>query len=164
MIGLALWAVTAAALAQGPVVPPEQQPTEIAVGQVIGNEVNQVINGWTSLGGGHYARRTTANFVTTEVSVCCYSIFEKGDEYLLARSEPIARNPRGGVLAERIEAIYRIKRKPTEEITMCNILWLDLALSLYDNRSGMVRSIVVTEEGFEPVTWKGSGEACELGH
>jgi len=138
--------------------------TDLVVGQVIGNEVGQVINGWTHLGGGMFVTRKTANYVTTETSDCCFAIFEKGDTTLIAKTTPIARNQKGGVLAERIDQILKVNALPDEvSVGDCSILWVMPAWTLLNERTKLARSYIVTDSGIEQLTWLDEHSNCDLG-
>src|SRR5687768_4297419 len=82
----------------------------VDVGQIIGTEPGQIINGWTQISSALQVKRSTKDYVTTEVHDCCVSIFRRGDKYLVARAEAVARTARGGVLAERIVATTTIAK------------------------------------------------------
>lgn len=139
-------------------------PTDLAVGQIIGNEPGQVINGWTHRGGSMIPRRKTANYVTTETMECCAAIFERGDAVLVARTIPVARNDKGGVLAERIVEIVKLEKRPGEiSAGDCSLLWIVPAWTLLNERTKAARSLVVTADGIEQVSWIDEHGSCYLG-
>lgn len=159
---LALLTIFAALVPAGSAAQPA--PTDLAVGQIIGNEPGQVINGWTHRGGSTIPRRKTANFVTTETMECCAAIFERGDSVLVARTIPIARNDKGGVLAERIVEMVKLEKRPGEiSVGDCSILWITPAWTLLDERTKAARSLVVTADGIEQISWVDERGSCYLG-
>lgn len=138
--------------------------TEIVVGQVLGNEVGQTINGWSHLAGGMFTKRITVNFVTTETSGCCSAIFEKADQILILRTEPLARNATGGVLAERVTERLVVKKKSGEiSVGDCNVLWILPSWTLLNQRTGAARSFFVTNDGIRQLSWVDDQGNCDLG-
>jgi hypothetical protein len=142
---------------------PPGAATDIAVGQVIANEPGQTLNGWTHNGGGLYPLRRTQNYVTTETSECCYAHFQKGNEHLVLVTSSLARKPTGGELASRVVRRFKIRQQPGEQTVSCSLLWIDPALSLYNESTKMVRSVVITGDQFTVVSWKDDIHGCVLG-
>ena len=109
-------------------------------------------------------QRRTANYTTTETMECCAAIFERGNSVLIARTVPIARNDRGGVLAERIVEILKVERQPNEiSVADCSLLWILPTWTLLNERTKVVRSIVVTTDGIEQISWIDERGSCYLG-
>ena len=161
---LALAASAALTLAgAGAVAAPAVAASGIPVGQVVAADSPEPFNGWRMLGGGLYDRRVNQNQVTRETQVCCYSVFNKGMQYLVARAEPVTKTDRGGVLTERIVATTTLTRRPTEEQTDCSLLWITPALSLYDARTKAVRSVVVTDDSLIVIAWSDPAAYCSAG-
>jgi DNA-binding beta-propeller fold protein YncE len=140
-----------------------QTENTIKAGQVIGGEPGQTINGWTQVSGGLYPHRVTSNFVTKEVYDCCQSVFRRGNAYLVTRGEAVAKKPTGGVDAERILATMTIIKRASETAAECSILWLNPALSLYDEKTKVVRSVIISGDEFVTLTWTDNNNFCDLG-
>tara|TARA_R110000824_G_scaffold62111_5_gene164674 strand:- start:82 stop:543 length:462 start_codon:yes stop_codon:yes gene_type:complete len=136
---------------------------DIYIGQIFGNEQGQVINGWKHNGGGLYQSRTYMNSVTTEKSICCYATFEKDETILIARTEAVARKDSGGVLAERVLATMLLKPLKTEIGIDCSLLWITPVLSFYDEKTELIRSVVISGDDFVTITWSDPGFYCDHG-
>jgi hypothetical protein len=115
------------------------------------------------MGGGYYSNRSTQGHVTTEIDVCCYEVFQRGTSILIARTEPVARREKGGVIAERVLATMTITKRFTEIEGMCSLLWIKPALSLYDNRTKTVRSVIINGNDFVTMSWSDPGGYCGFG-
>ena len=140
-----------------------QANNELRVGQVIGNEQGQIVNGWKQVGGTHFPRRTTQNYVTTEVDECCVVVFKKGAVYLLAATTPIARNLSGGVEAEKINLIRKVIVATGEREADCNLMWIYPVVSFFSNAKKPIRSIIFDGSNFVEIKWFGSKSYCDLG-
>lgn len=136
---------------------------QLRVGQVIGNEIGQVINGWRQQGGDHYQKRTTQNYVTREVSECCVTVFTKGNVYLFAATEPIARGERGGVEAERIKATWTLTVTAGEKSLDCSLMWIHPSASFTAGPGKIIRSVVYDGSEFTLIRWYDPGNYCDHG-
>lgn len=137
---------------------------ELKVGQVIGSENGQIINGWEHVGGGMIPRRVTADYVTKETLDCCFVIFQKQQSTLIARTTPVAKNPTGGILAERIEEIVKLDAKPGEiGVGDCSILWISPAWTLVNEQTKLARSAIVTTDGIRMLSWVDDDSTCFSG-
>src|SRR5687768_12845241 len=113
---IAMGTLGATAVAQG--------SEAISIGVEIRHGENQSINGWEKVGGTLYQSRTHANYITTERSECCVATFQKGDSFILAATVALARNPTGGVIAERVVRTFRIDQEADEIHADCTLLWI----------------------------------------
>ena len=145
------------------IMPAEAQTVGLKVGQVIGNELGQTVNGWNQVGGTHYQQREVQNYVTTERDECCITAFRKGNTYMLALTLPIARNAAGGVEAERIVKLHAVKGTPNENTVECSLLWIMPAITLGTTPDKPVRSIIYDGTDFVEVRWQDSGTYCDWG-
>jgi hypothetical protein len=150
-----------------------QSSGELSIGQVVGNEIGQVINGWSQVGGSQYHIRKTQNYVTTETFdyvttetlACCVMTFRRGSVFLFAQSEPIARRASGGVEAVRIINIKKFVI-PTNELqtdTHCSLMWITPIMSFHNNQTKIVRSIVLSGNEFVQIRWFDPGPYCGHG-
>lgn len=136
----------------------------ITVGTVFGSQIGQNINGWRQMGGGLYLNRSTANYVTTEFDVCCYAVFQKENTYLIARTVAVAKREAGGVIAERVLGTKIVNKRPTENVVIdCLILWIRPAFNLYDTRTKIIRSVIISGDEFVTISWSDPGNYCDLG-
>lgn len=140
-----------------------QEATDLRVGQVIGNEQGQVINGWTQVGGTHYQKRSTKDYVTTETTECCVTTFKRGDTYLFAATDPIARGQRGGVEAERITVIKKFTIPADENEVDCSLMWIMPATSFSKGFGSPIRSIIFDGTEFVEIRWSDPGLYCDFG-
>ena len=140
-----------------------QNVEELRVGQVIGNENGQVVNGWQQQGGGYYLRRTTQNYVTQEISECCVTVFTRGNIYLFAATEPIARSERGGVEAERVKAIWKLTINDDEQPVDCNLMWIKPSASFSTGPGKAIRSVIYDGDDFTLISWFDPGNYCGYG-
>lgn len=140
-----------------------QGQTDLTVGQVIGNNVGQVVNGWTQVGGSQYQSRETRNYVTVEGYACCVAVFRNGDTYLFAATSPIAKTASGGVEAERIVAIRKIAIPRAETPVSCSLLWIDPAASFSSGPGKQIRSVIFTGADFVEIRWFDPGKYCDYG-
>lgn len=132
-------------------------PTTIDVGMVLGSNHGQVVNGWIDNGGGLYQPLGSTDHK------CCYSLFEKDGQYLTVVSEAVARNPSGGIIAERVIAT-KIDRPNDgeEERSVCGPLSLDPLRSFYTPETKGVRSIFYDGSGFQELRWTDTDGRCDL--
>lgn len=149
--GLAVWTPAVMAAPQAPV----------AVGQVITSASDEPVAGWRRFSGAMFAARATASGVTTETLACCVVVLMKGGDYVVARTEAVERNARGGVVSERVLGAYSLTRSAAETPVECGLFWISPAFSLKDKTTQMVRSVVVTDKGFETLTWKDPDRRCD---
>lgn len=138
----------------------------IAIGTVISSRPEQNFNGWHYSAGGLYPTLSVANKVTTQVWVCCYSVFKKGDEYLIARTVPVTKSKAGGVITSRVMDTIIVTKRPTEDVFYdCGILWLSPAFNLYDTKTKIIRSILISDDEFVILSWSEPvyGDYCSFG-
>ncbi|MBN8500426.1 MAG: hypothetical protein J0M19_04670 [Sphingomonadales bacterium] len=135
----------------------------LAVGQVLDDSMGKSVNGWLHMQGSMYTTRSTKNSVTTETQACCVAVLKRGTSYIVARTEVMARNPTGGVIKERIASLRRIDARPGEDLIDCSLFSLNLALSLKNEKTRMVRSVVVDDGGLAVIEWKDTDGRCSLG-
>jgi hypothetical protein len=136
---------------------------ELSVGQLIDIEPGDMIRGWTYTGGSDFAQRDWANYVTTETMECCTSVFDREDAILVARSVPVAKDYRGGILAKRVVEILKVDKLPGEFLVGCNLFWIEPAANLLNEETKVVRSFVVTRGGIEQISWINEREWCSWG-
>lgn len=133
----------------------------IYIGQILVDANGKVINGWQSKGGAMYQTRPGAGLAPGDAYECCIHLFQKGSKYIVARTVAVERASDGGVIKERVAAMARITAQRGEEETTCEGTGSYLALSLKNERSGMVRSIVVSPKGeLSELLWKDSKGLC----
>jgi hypothetical protein len=141
-----------------------QTPKGLEVGQVIGNESGQVINGWTDLGGGFFSpppHRATSDMKSPSGYECCYTLFTRDDDYALAITVPVAKNVTGGVIAEKITAIKFLKLSDSEEQVWCDPLWLKAVFSSRKTGTNLVRSWLFDGTDFQGLTWMDDDGRCD---
>lgn len=153
--GLALAA--GSALAQNKPAPAAQT---IAVGQVLQDTLGKTVNGWTHNIGSMFMRYETRDGVTTGTLDCCVAVFNRGNSYIVARTQPLARTPNGGVIRERVIAVKRIELRPGEIETLCDLFNLDLALSVRNPKTKWVRSVVISHGEIQMLEWRDTSGRC----
>ena len=87
----------------------------------------------------------------------------KGNAVLVLRTEAASRDASGNPLTERMVRSKWITPKPSETITDCQLLWISPQLSLYDNKSEAIRSVVIENGEFAVVSWRDPGSSCSHG-
>lgn len=137
--------------------------SDIVVGQVLDDTLGKTVNGWNHASGHLYAKRETADYVTTETMECCVAVFNRGSRYIVARTEAVTRNSDGGVIKERVLATHRITARPGEAEIDCSLIGQTAFLTLKDPRTGWLRSVVLNNDTFVTVTWKDPGDFCSYG-
>jgi hypothetical protein len=142
---------------------PAAPDSALAVGTVISSREGTVIGGWHRIYGATYVKRTHFTGVTSETSECCFAVFEKGQALLVLKTETAGLDAGGKPVTERIIGSKWITRKPSEIITDCQILWISPQLSLYDNKTEVIRSVVIENGEFVIFSWRDSGSSCSFG-
>ena len=66
----------------------------------------------------------------------------------MLRTEPVTRDARGEPLTERIVRSKWITRRQSEIVTDCLLLYLSPQLSLFDNKTEAIRSVVMENGEF----------------
>ena len=135
----------------------------LAVGTVISSNDDTIIGGWRRVYGSTYAKRRQAGEAVEEAQECCFAVFDKGHAVLVLRTEAVSRDAGRTMLTERIVRAKWITRKPSETITDCQLLWISPQLSLYDNKSEAIRSVVIETGEFVIVSWRDPGSYCSHG-
>jgi len=136
----------------------------LAVGTVIPAAHDSVVGGWRQLYRTHWSRRVLQANSVAETQECCIAVFEKGMALMVLRTEPVTRNARGEPLTERVVRSKWITRRRDETITDCQILYLSPALSLYDEKTEMIRSVAIDDGEFALITWRDPGSgSCAFG-
>ena len=160
-----LFALLAAVAAPSAAQPSAEAPADdtIRLGQVLDDTLGTSVNGWQHSRGSMYTIRETADGVTTEKLTCCVAEFHRENSYIVAVTEPLARNPDGGVIKERVIALVRLDAGPDESYSECGLFGLNLGLSLKDEKTGMVRSVVIDQGGLQTFEWKDSEGRCGYG-
>lgn len=153
--GLVLAALPAAAQKK-----PAPAATEIAVGQVLDDTLGKTVNGWTHNTGSMFTRYEARNGVTIEKLDCCVAVFNRGNSYIVARTQPLARTPTGGVIRERVIAVKRLDLRPGEIETLCDLFNLDLALSVRNPTTNWVRSVVISYGEIQMLEWRDTSGRC----
>ena len=160
-LALLLGAAPLTAKPAKPAVPPPPPP--IPVGQVIDDGLGKTISGWLYAQGSLYHKRETKGEVTTEAYECCIALFSRGKHYTVARTEALAKTPTGGVTRERVTQTFRLTVRPGEIEMECWLYSLNVALSLKNPATGMVRSVIVDNETIALLEWKDSDGRCSSG-
>lgn len=142
---------------------PTPAPVGITVGQVLDDTLGKTVNGWLHTSGSLYAKRETKDYVTTETMECCVAVFNRGNRFIVARTEAVTRNPTGGVIKERVLATHRLTARPGEVETDCSLIGQSAFLTLQDPKTGWLRSVVLSGDAFITVTWKDPGSFCSYG-
>jgi hypothetical protein len=152
-----LWAKVPAA---APASPPDRALPE---GQIISSAPDLVIGGWRRLYQSDYAKRTPSAEATAETRQCCFSVFGKGKALLVVTSEPVSRDAKGMPQTERIQHKLWVTQRAGEVMADCTIFWLETALSLVDEKTDAVRSVVIDGGIPAMLNWRGSGDHCAFG-
>ena len=160
---LAWLAGFAALILSSPLVAKPAPDRTLAEGTVISSRDDAVIGGWRRIYGATYAKRIRRDQSVEEVEECCFAVFDKGNATLVLRTEAVSRDSSGRVLSERIVRSKWITRKPSETITDCQILWISPQLSLYDNKTEAIRSVVIANGEFVVISWRDPGSSCSHG-
>lgn len=154
------------ALASSPLQAQRKPPPpvgDISVGQILDDTLGKTVNGWLHSSGTLYAKRETRDFVTTETLECCVAIFNRGNRYIIARTEAVTRSPDGGVIKERVLSTYRLTARPGEVEVLCSFIGQTAFLTLQDPKTSWLRSVVLNGDEFVTVTWQDPGDYCSYG-
>lgn len=135
-------------------------PQGIVVGQVLNDTLGKTVNGWLHSSGSMYGTSETKGEVTTTRLDCCIAVFSKGRSYIVALTEPVARNANGGVIKEKVVALKRIDARPGEVQEECGLFGLNLGLTLRNPKTMMARSVVIDNGGFAVLEWKDTFRNC----
>ena len=154
-LAIAMLALTAAA--------PPAPDHALAVGTVISSLPEAPVGGWQPLYRSNWAKRVQGDNVVTETQECCIAVYQKGLALLVLRTEPVTRNARGEPLTERIVRSKWITRRKDEIVTDCQILSISPQLSLYDNKTGAIRSVAIDNGEFVLLDWREPGGYCAFG-
>jgi hypothetical protein len=158
--------ITALVLAAGPLAakpakpPLPLAPQAIVVGQVLNDTLGKTVNGWLHASGSMFGTAETKGEVTTTRLDCCIAVFSKGRSYIVALTEPVARNSAGGVIKEKVVALKRIEARPGEVQEECSLFNLNLGLTLRNPKTMMARSVVIDNGGFAVLEWKDTFRNC----
>lgn len=161
-----VWLAACAALliTSAPAAKPPAPDAALAPGTIIPSANDVVLGGWRLVYRGHYTKRDQRSpQALTESMECCFATFEKGNAVLVARTEVVSRNAQGEPATERIRATKWITRKRDESITDCQLLWISPQLSLYDNKTEAIRSVVIENGEFVVIQWRDPGSYCSFG-
>lgn len=132
----------------------------ITVGQVLDDTLGKPVNGWLHTQGSMFTSFETKDGVRTGKLDCCIAVFRKGRSYIVARTEPLAHNAKGGVIKEKVVAIKRLDMRPGEVETMCELFSLQLELSVHNPKTRMVRSVVVENGALGLLEWLDTSGQC----
>jgi hypothetical protein len=158
---LAAILLSAAPVAAKPAKPPLAVPPQgIVVGQVLNDTMGKTVNGWLHFQGSMYGTSETKDEITTTRLDCCIAVFSKGRSYIVALTEPIERNGKGGVIKEKVVAIKRLDARPGEVQEECSLFNLNLGLTLRNPKTMMARSVVIDNGGFAVLEWKDTFRQC----
>lgn len=158
---LAATLLCAAPLAAKPAKPSlPVSPQGIVMGQVLNDTLGKTVNGWLHFQGSTYGTSETKDYVTTTRIDCCVAVFSKGRSYIVALTQPLARNPTGGVIKEKVVALKRIDARPGEVQEECSLFTLNLGLTLRNPKTMMARSVVIDNGGFAVLEWKDTFRQC----
>ena len=143
-----------------------QEATDLRVGQVIGSEDGQVINGWTQTASSMYIKRSYEKYGISERYECCVVIFKKGSIYLFAATDPIALNQSGSAAAERITVIKKFTIPTDEEEAPddCKVLgWVNSVKSFSRGLGNPIRSIIFDNLNLEffEIRWFERTDECQ---
>lgn len=143
---------------------PAQAPDRaLAVGTVISSSVEAPVGSWRPLYRSTWAKRVQHGNSVTETQECCIAVYEKGMALLVLRTEPVTRNSAGEPLTERIVRSKWVTRRASETVTDCQIVSISPQLSLYDNKTGAIRSVVIDNGEFIIIQWRDPASYCAFG-
>lgn len=134
----------------------------IPIGLVLDDTLGKTVKGWFHAQGTMFSVSKTKDGVTTSELDCCIAVFTRAKSYIVARTEPLARNATGGVIKEKVVAVRRIDTRPGELEMVCSLYSLQTAISLKNRKTNMVRSIVVDEGALGLLEWKDSEGRCGI--
>ena len=149
----------ASALAAKPAPTPDRALAE----SVVISSNAETVGGWRKVYGSTYTKRRQTDLAVEETQECCFAVFDKGNAVMVVRTEAASRDAAGKSFTERIVRSKWITRKPSETITDCQLLWIAPQLSLYDDLSGAIRSVVIENGEFVIVSWRDPGSYCSFG-
>lgn len=132
----------------------------IAVGQVLNDTLGKTVNGWLHSSGSMFGTSTTKDEITTTRLDCCIAVFSKGRSYIVALTQPIERNGKGGVIKEKVVATKRLDARPGEVQEECSLFNLNIGLTLRNPKTMMARSVVIDNGGFAVLEWKDTFRQC----
>jgi hypothetical protein len=132
----------------------------IKVGQVLDDSLGKTVNGWLHTLGSMFSSYETKGDVTTGKLDCCIAMLTKGRSYIVARTEPLARNATNGVIKEKVIGVQRIDLRPGEVETLCSLFSLQIVFSVRNPKTNQVRSVVVDEGKLATLEWHDTNQRC----
>lgn len=136
----------------------------LALGTVVPSGDNVTVSGWRELWQADYVTRAyTPGSDVVESPHCCIRVFGKGNALLVLKTDPVSRGPDGKPLTERVARRLWVTKRPTEIFADCEIFWINTQLSLVDDKTDAVRSVVFADGELQLFTWRGSGSHCAFG-
>jgi hypothetical protein len=166
LMGLSAALLLAAPLAANAPAPrPAPAPdSALALGTVIASGDNVSVSGWRELWQADYVTRAyTPGSDVIESSHCCIRVFGKGNAMLVLKTDPVSRGPDGKPLTERVQRRLWVTKRPGEIFADCEIFWITTQLSLVDEKTDTVRSVVFADGELQLFSWRGSGSHCAFG-
>lgn len=107
--------------------------------------------------------RDPAKMETIIDSKCCVGVYEKGANLLVLKTVIASRAADSRPLTHRIERIMTLTRRPGEELAYCSIVWLTPVASLWNEKTSLVRSVVIDNGQLAIFTFVDNGRNCHLG-
>ncbi len=166
LLGLSAALLLAAPLAaKTPARRPAPAPdSALALGTVIASGDNVTVAGWRELWQADYVTRAySPSSEIIETPHCCIRVFGKGNALLVLKTDPVSRDASGKPLTERIERRLWVTKRPGEIFADCAIFWINTQLSLVDEKTDAVRSVVFADGELQLFTWRGTGSHCAFG-
>lgn len=132
-----------------------RQDPEPGIGTIIEDDM-PTIAGWRSQGGGYWGE--------TQRDECCYEQFVKGNQRLIALTEPIERGVAGGVKREKIIKTLKIDLAPgEEEASDCWRNGRSVPIAYIDEKKQRTRGVFIISGRITMDFWNsGSTEDCSI--
>jgi hypothetical protein len=134
----------------------------IKVGQVLDDTLGKTVNGWEHTQGSMFTSFEFKNGVQTGKLDCCIAVFRKARSFMVALTEPVARNKTGGVIKEKVLAVLRIDLRPGEEEMSCGLFSLQIILSVKNPKTNWVRSVIVDQSALGMLEWRDTKGQCGI--
>jgi hypothetical protein len=85
-----------------------------------------------------------------------YAVFEKDGEYLVALTQPVARNASGGILVEKITHKLRLRAAPGEVAVDghdCTFVGVAPAIGFFSEATGIARGFFIFKDEVRAKRW-----------
>lgn len=119
------------------------------------------LGNWVATSGGLLSPLAIGSGLKSEDRACCYTVFERGNEFWVVRISPIELTSRGGLKRGKIIDRFYIRANSDEIPIECWALSGTLpAITLVNRRTHFARSVLVSDSGTSMFNWVDYDNIC----